>query len=421
MKTTSHRLAVIAILSFALPTVAQTQRKPDAASIMNNMYRLYSRLASYQDEGILVSTHDEPTGGTIEKIPFKTFFKRPNLFRFEWTEFNVTKLGRKKLVWFNGKEAFMYWEPDYYEKEQSLSMAVAGASDISPGAVNTVSTMLSDEFGSWPMKRLKRSSLLGEDMVDGVRCFHLKATEDEDPIELWVGKSDFLLRKTRRETKDGDVVRIREEIHRNIQIDQAIAEVAFNYKPPIPLSPPKEVNTAEIDKLLNPGPPEWTEFRSEEGRFAVLMPEKPTSQTSTFEFSQGRLEEHVFTAAHRPLVCLVTYTDFPKPMFVTGDSDGLFGSVRDQFIKEMGGKLASENPLTLDGYPGREIKIAMFRGEVRVRMFLVGERLYLLALINMEKPFASDEEANKFFASFKLNSATKTIAARRKPITARRV
>src|SRR5690242_1636938 len=186
MKTTSHSLAVIAILSFALPTVAQTQRKPDAASIMNNMYRLYSRLASYQDEGILVSTHDVPTGGTIEKIPFKTFFKRPNLFRFEWTEFNVTKLGRKKLVWFNGKEAFMYWEPDYYQKEESLSMAVAGASDISPGAVNTVSTMLSDEFGSWPMKRLKRSSLLGEDMVDGVRCFHLKATEDEDPIELWV-------------------------------------------------------------------------------------------------------------------------------------------------------------------------------------------------------------------------------------------
>src|SRR5689334_17120745 len=87
MKTTSRNLAVVAILWFALPLVAQTPRRTDATSILSNMFRVYSRLASYQDEGILVTTNDEPTGGTIEKMPFKTFFKRPHLFRFEWTEF----------------------------------------------------------------------------------------------------------------------------------------------------------------------------------------------------------------------------------------------------------------------------------------------------------------------------------------------
>ena len=39
MKTTSRSLAVVAILSFALPIAAQAPRKTDAASILNNMFR----------------------------------------------------------------------------------------------------------------------------------------------------------------------------------------------------------------------------------------------------------------------------------------------------------------------------------------------------------------------------------------------
>ena len=125
MRTTSRCIAlVVAILSSGLPIMAQAQKKADATRILNNMFRVYSRLASYQDEGILVTTNDEATGGTIEKMPFKTFFKRPNLFRFEWTDFGITKLGRTKLMWFNGKEAFTYWEPDIYEKEESLRLAL---------------------------------------------------------------------------------------------------------------------------------------------------------------------------------------------------------------------------------------------------------------------------------------------------------
>jgi outer membrane lipoprotein-sorting protein len=103
MRTTSRCLAlVVAILSFGTSLLAQTQTRPDAARILKNMLRAYSRAASYQDEGILVTTTDTPTGGTIEKIPFKTFFQRPNMFRFEWTEFTITKLGRTYRVWFSG-------------------------------------------------------------------------------------------------------------------------------------------------------------------------------------------------------------------------------------------------------------------------------------------------------------------------------
>lgn len=412
MRTTSRCLALaVALLSLQLPLVAQAPRKTDATRILNNMFRVYSRLTSYQDEGILVTTNDEPTGGTIEKMPFKTFFKRPNLFRFEWTEFGITKLGRTYRIWFNGKEAFTYWEPDRYEKEESLSLAVAGATGVSSGTVNTVSRLLlPDELGDSLVKRLTKVALSGEDVIDGVRCYRIKGSDGGDPLELWVGKNDFLLRKLRRETKSGDTLRIEEETRRKIQVDQSIPEVVFNYKPPISLTPQKDIDSEEINKLLNPGPPVWTEFRSEEGRFSVLMPEKPVSQASTFETAQGVFEQHIFVASHGLLVCMAAYTDIPKQALVANDLDGFLDSARDEFVKQVGGKIASETPLSMEGHPGREIKVHMFRGELRLRLFLVGTRLYLLSVINSEKDESAGEAFNKFFGSFKLNSITKPIA-----------
>lgn len=411
MRMTSRCLALmVAILSSGLLTETPAQKKPDATRILNNMFRVYSRLASYQDEGILVTTNDEETGGTIEKMPFKTFFKRPNLFRFEWTDYGITKLGKTKMIWFDGKEAFMYWEPDRYEKERSLSSAVAGATGISLTTVNTLSDLLlPEEFGGSSLKTLVKVSLMGEEMFEGVRCYRLKATEMGDPIELWIGKNDFLLRKLRRERKYDDRLSISEEIRRKISVDQSIPEVVFNYKPPIALTPREDITTEDIDKLLNPGPPVWTEFRSEGGGFTISMPDKPISQAATIETSHGRFVQQAFIASHHSIICLAAFTDVPKNLLVANDLDGFFDGVRDRFIKEVGGKLASESSLSLNGHPGRAIKVHLFRGHLRLRLFLVGERLYQLSITSLDKE-VNEETFNKFFASFKLNSMIKPSA-----------
>lgn len=187
MKSTSRRLILlVVILSSGLPVIAQTKRKPDATAILNNMFRTYSRLASYQDEGILITTHDEPTGGTIEKMPFKTFFRRPNQFRFEWTNFGITKLGRTRMIWSDGKEAFTYQEPDVYEKEESLRMAVNGAWGVTDGAASTVvDLLLSLNLNHASLTKLVKVSLVGEEVFDGVRCYRLHAISMDQPIELW--------------------------------------------------------------------------------------------------------------------------------------------------------------------------------------------------------------------------------------------
>lgn len=413
MRTTSRRLALIfAILSFALPVIGQPQTKPDAKEILDKMFKTYSQFASYQDEGTLITTRDHATGGTIEKMPFKTFFKRPNLFRFEWTDYGITKLGRTKMIWSNGKEAFTYWEPDNYEKEESLSMAVAGATGITSLTVNTIfDLLLPDEMGGSIFKRLVNVSLAGEDEFEGVSCYRIKATGGDEPYELWIGKTDFLLRKLRRESKVDDTLWIYEDVRRKIQLDQSIADVVFNYKPPIPLTPRKDTVSTDIDKLLNPGPPLWTEFKSDEGRFSILLPQKPLSQSGTFETPQGRVEQYIFIAIHNQIICMVGYSDIPKLPGVAENPDPMFDGMQEQFIKELDGKIESHSSLTLDGHRGREVKAKLFRGELRMRMFLVGNRLYYMSLINGGKD-AAEEAFKKFFTSFKLTSVTKPIALR---------
>lgn len=416
MRITSRCLAlVVAILSFATSILAQTQTRPDATQILNNMFSAYSRARSYQDEGILVTTTDTATGGTIEKMPFKTFFQRPNLFRFEWTEFTISKLGTTYRIWFNGKEAFTYWEPDRYEKEESLGLAVAGATGVSSRTVNTVSDMLlPDELGPSSLKTLAKVSLLGEDVFEGTPCYRIKGMEDDETTELWVGKNDFLLRKLKRERKQGDELLIREEMRRNIQVGHPISESVFNYNPPIALTPRKNIDPDGLNKLLEPGPPVWTEFKSDEGQFSVLLPQKPVAQAMSMETAQGRIEQHVFIATHSQLVCIVGYSDLPKQAMISKNIDSFFDGLGDVFIKHMGGKLASQTSKSLYGHPGRELKLYMFHGEFRLRMFLVGERVYILSLSQPDPSSDSDGKlVEKFFGSFKLNAITKTIAALR--------
>lgn len=409
------RSVTITLGLLLVTSVVRSQEKQKARLLLNQMAETYSRLVSYQDEGVVITTYDEETGGRIDKLPFKTFFKRPNLFRFEWTDYFLSKLGKKRVAWSNGKSAFTYWEPDRYEMEKRLGLAIAGATGVSRGSAHTVSRLLlADEVSGFPVTDLNDASLLGEEIFEGVLCYHIKGTHPHGGVyELWIGKSDRLLRKVREETRDSDKITTKEEIRRNIHVNQPIANAFFDYKPPIQFTPRKESNSIEdLTKTLDAAPT-WAEFRSEEGRFSILMPAKPNYATQTFETGQGRFEHHVFIATVGPLACLVDCTDLPKQVGDTKNSDALFDLARDEFLKGAQAQLAGETVVSMDGHSGREVRMRVYGGEIRLRLLLIGGRLYQLSITQFDKEGISKEEAfEKFFKSFKVATASKSIALR---------
>jgi outer membrane lipoprotein-sorting protein len=399
---------LIALLCLSGNALAQ-QRKLTPQFILQTMARNYANCSSYQDTGMVETAYHEATSGRIEKMPFKIYFKRPDLFRFEWIEYSFWKEGRLNVVWSSGKESFTYWQPDTYEKEESLSMAITGASGVSKGSAHTIPSLLLKEVGGFVLTDLTNLLLAGEDEFEGEPCYIIRGKHPSgDPYEIWIGKRDFLVRKVKNQSTYKDYYAIEEELHRNIKINGPIARETFEFKPPIALT------TARESKPPTPPSPTdnaaWPEFLSEEGRFKILMPSKPLTQTLTFESQQGQIVHHSFMANREGIMCIVDYADLPKSMADATNIKPIFDASRDEFLKSIEGKLAGETPISLDGYPGREIKIDRRGGEARLRFYMVHSRFYQLAMVRFEFLSKPSGEMEKFFGSFKLTGDEKQVA-----------
>ncbi len=418
MTASRHSLPLILTLMFlCLAVGARAQgRRPDARTVVRKMAESYAACKSYQDTGVVETIYHEETGGRIDKMPFKTYFKRPSLLRFEWIDYFPRKVGRTSVVWSDGASTFTYWEPDKFEKEEDLSMGIAGATGVSHGAAHTVPRLLLPVgIGGFALTDLKDLTLVGEEVFEGEPCYKITGKHPNGDVhELWISKRDFLLRKERTETPglDGESV-TEEEIHRGVKINQPIADEVFKFKPPIPLSTDKE-------PLPDTPPPSdevvtWTEFLSEEGRFKVLLPAKPTTQTLTLETPKGQIVHHGFIASKGGIFCIIDYADVPSGTADAAQIKELFDTARDEFLKGVEGKLLSETAIKLDGHPGREVVADLGSGgKGRIRFYLINERFYQLAVMHLRFKLLGEPDgedpAVKFFDSFKIVGDTKRVA-----------
>lgn len=398
---------------------------PSPQTILRRMAQAYAACSSYEDSGIVITTFDEETKGRIVKKPFKLRFKRPDRFRFEWTEYDASATGRLFVVWSNQAGTFTYWEPDRYEKNRSLRSGIAGATGVSSRAVRTIPELLIPDLVGWRITELRKPVRLSDEIFEGELCYHIRGSHpDGEPYEVWIGKKDYLLRKMRLWSTFPNFSTIRDEIHRGIKINQPIPDDRLEFKPPIALNDPKELPEGDItkelsnlDTLFEPDPSLWSEFVSEEGRFKMLMPSKPLVQTLTLESGQGKIVYHSFVAKNGGIVGLVNYADLPNASDPALSKE-IFDEVRDQFLKQLEGKLQGEKTISLDGHRGREIKFNMYGGEGTIRVYLVNERLYQVAITIFTMPGKSEagkynDDVKRFLDSFQITTKSKLVGTLR--------
>src|SRR5437016_6146406 len=116
-----------------------------AQEILLAMHLKYAAMRSYQDRGLVLRKF--PNKPDADETTFETFFRRPDRFRFEWTTHHpylgLRHLRTYRVIWSNGTGAFLYSDRDgKAEPQESLRMAVAGATGVSSCAAHTVSSML---------------------------------------------------------------------------------------------------------------------------------------------------------------------------------------------------------------------------------------------------------------------------------------
>lgn len=197
-----------------------------ARDCLSSVAARYRSLRSYSDAGVV-----RPVGAFPPfSCWFETQFARPQQFRFQFIRPHPYRRLRHVLTKYiagsDGSVAYFYTEQrgskPITESEESLEMAVASATGISQGAAHTVSELLLECVGGFPLIALDRLRFCRTRSFDGVPCYRISGRHPRGGrVVIWVGIPDLLIRK---------VVKHRfrqEEVRFNIRVDEPIAAEVF--------------------------------------------------------------------------------------------------------------------------------------------------------------------------------------------------
>jgi hypothetical protein len=140
---------------------------------------------------------------------------------------------------------------------------------------------------------------------------------------------------------------------------------------------------------------DWISHESAEGRFSARFPREPGLTEREMEGSQDGIQ---LVTAEMPLrVYSVAYNDYVQNELNAFGADGLLDYAMQAGTEAMKGVITESATITLNTHPGREFWADVPGGKAHYRIYLVGLRLYRLAVIHAPEFEANHEE---FFGSF---------------------
>jgi outer membrane lipoprotein-sorting protein len=196
------RSSLLALLGTSLvltASAAQTPaaEDPSAREILDRMAQVYADCASYRDSGVVRTLFIDPKGNhTVEK-PFTTAFVRPGRLRFEYRE-KRGLLGQdsRHIVWSDGRETQSWWDiAPGVRKEESLDMALAGATGVSGGSAHTIPSLLLPEVKGLRLTDITEVRQVENAKLGESECFRIEGKLSQSPTTLWIDKSSFLVRR----------------------------------------------------------------------------------------------------------------------------------------------------------------------------------------------------------------------------------
>lgn len=193
----------------------------------------YRALDSYADTGQVA----DPTKPRSAPLVFATALRRPD-FKFSFSSphpyrplrhlVSRTQIGvREGQVYFRDQS---YSDSSKLEQEESLLMAVAGATGISRGSAHTIWSLLFGDEGRDFFSSLTRPRLRKFSNFDGVRCHRLVAQHRGfRRVEFHIGVDDLLLRALM--TRHGRYTNL--ELRTDIKLSVEFGEAEFDVPPPV--------------------------------------------------------------------------------------------------------------------------------------------------------------------------------------------
>jgi len=164
--------------------------------VLNRIADTYLKCLSYSDSGTIETSGFGQPQSTIE---FETYFVRPRLFRFEWTERD-----EHFMIWSDGSKSYERYQFANQKTEpvENFEQAIAGATGISYGGAWTILSLLIPELRARgrTLLQIRDLTLLGDEEMNGCSFHVLKGSSKlPEDTTLWVSARDFTVRRIRED------------------------------------------------------------------------------------------------------------------------------------------------------------------------------------------------------------------------------
>lgn len=187
-------------------------------------------------------------------------------------------------------------------------------------------------------------------------------------------------------------------------------DLALN-APPVSKIESSEHNSSGPPPSFYTQPVLWRDFKQSEFGFSVRLPGEPYKETVKLNPNDPRLDMHTWMAKGEG--SLIYQVAFQQLLAVPEDSEGVklvIENLRDGLAEGIEGKVISEKQITINGYPGREIKMKSADLRAIGRLYLVGSRVYILNILTASGDVAQ-KDAGEFFDSLKLTLMPNAVSA----------
>jgi len=217
-------LALAVWTATATPATSGAEARRTAEDLLAQSMAAYAKLTSYADSG----TGTFETEGTRDIGHFRTSFRRPNNFYFEWGRRVHTSLNPADSLPLPGKQR-VFWmqngDLQTYDKEGGVHQTYPAATSNQPAAltgakagtmeaITLIPSLLFPKANLvGPLQEIAEISLAGMEVVGGRRCHKLVgiarsiypsgAITNVRPIAVWIDSETLLIRKVFTDTPKG--------------------------------------------------------------------------------------------------------------------------------------------------------------------------------------------------------------------------
>ena len=138
----------------------------------------------------------------------------------------------------------------------------------------------------------------------------------------------------------------------------------------------------------------WERFVSEDGEYSFLVPSLSLVEveSETTETSFGELDFTRYVVEFNRKLFVSLYSDLAPENLAAYTADELVSFAAETLAEDTSGTLLSNEPISLGGAPGREVRVELETGRVFImRVFQVGGRQFQIGSISSREEQSSSD------------------------------